>query len=157
MISFSLTIDVGDAGGHWMSFLRAGDITLRFVGGDGDGFHTIRRPVCGDWGVLPPLPYSSSGFCGGQTHFLPAPRQKIGNCITNHPKNVSHSYSLYRCKSSWHSFTIFPNYENFNNYETCTVWAKNSYELYEFWKKEQINIRKCGIHRNHYYDARYFK
>lgn len=73
-----------------MSFLRAGDITLREVGGDGDGFHTIRRPVFGDCGVLRPLRYSSSGFGGGQTHFLdafPAPRERNNNCAVTYRKN----------------------------------------------------------------------
>lgn len=81
MISFSLTMDVGDGGGHWISFLRTGDwdapkTALREVGGDGDRFHWIRRPVTGDCGVLLPLRYSFSEFGGGQTHFLPFPRTK---------------------------------------------------------------------------------
>lgn len=82
MISFSLTMVVGDGGGHWMSFLRTGDCevpktALREVGGDGDGFHWIRRPVTGDCGVLLPLRYSSSPLGGGQTHFLPVPETKV--------------------------------------------------------------------------------
>lgn len=77
----SLSIDaVGDAGGHWISFLRIGDCevpkaALREVGGDGDGFHCMRRPVSGDCGVVRPLRYSSS-FWGGQTHRLPVPESR---------------------------------------------------------------------------------